>query len=132
VISKTKHCPRASEHERQLAETGAVAFCRDCFAISEIDRLLVPSAFEKAKKMCAGGEYDLVVLDEIFWAIKEKLVKEQDLLALLSSRARNCEIVLTGRGAPLSITAASDYVSYLNKEKHPFDKGVLSRAGIDY
>ena len=132
VISKTKHCPKNSEHERQLAEQGAITFCRDCFAINEIDRLLAPSAFEKAKKMCASGEYDLVVLDEIFWAIKEKLVKEQDLLTLLSSRAKNCEIILTGRGAPLSITAASDYVTYLNKEKHPFDKGVLSRAGIDY
>ena len=132
VVSRTKHCPRQKEHEAELGEKGHIAFCRDCFAINGMDRLLVSAAFEKAKKMCAGGEYGLVVLDEIFWAMKEGLVSEADVLALVKSRAQNCELILTGRGATRAVEEASDYVTYVKKEKHPFDKGIISRCGIDY
>jgi len=132
VVSRTKHCSRQREHEAQLKENGHISFCRDCFVINGMDRLLVSAAFEKAKKMCAGGEYGLVVLDEIFWAMKEGLVSEGDVLALVKARAQNCELILTGRGATRAIEEASDYVTYVNKEKHPFDKGVISRCGIDY
>jgi len=132
VVSGTKHCPRQREHAAQLKEKGHIAFCRDCFVINGMDRMLVLGAFEKAKKMCASGEYGLVVLDEIFWAMKEGLVNEADVLALLKSRAQNCEIILTGRGATRAIEEASDYVTHVKKEKHPFDKGIISRCGIDY
>ncbi len=132
VVSRTKHCGRQKEHEAQLREKGHVTFCRDCFAINGMDRLLVSAAFEKAKRMCTGGEYGLVVLDEIFWAMKEGLVGEADVLALIRARAQGCELVLTGRGATRAIEEASDYVTYVKKERHPFDKGVISRCGVDY
>ena len=132
VVSRTKHCPRQKEHEAMLVKEGHVTFCRDCFAINGMDRLLVTAAFEKAKRMSAGGEYGLVVLDEIFWAMKEGMVSEADVLQLISSRAKGCEIILTGRGATRAVEAAADYVTYVNKEKHPFDKGIISRCGIDY
>ena len=132
VVNRTKHCPRQKEHEAQLKENGHITFCRDCFVINGLDRVLVSAAFEKAKRMCAGGEYGLVVLDEIFWAMKEGLISESDVLALIKSRAQNCELILTGRGATRTIEDASDYVTYVNKEKHPFDKGVISRCGVDY
>ncbi|MCX6772033.1 MAG: cob(I)yrinic acid a,c-diamide adenosyltransferase [Candidatus Micrarchaeota archaeon] len=132
VVSCTKHCLHQKEHEAMLLEKGHVTFCRDCFAINGMDRVLVTAAFEKAKRMCAGGEYGLVVLDEIFWAMKEGLVSEADVLSLIKSRALGCELILTGRGATRAIEEASDYVTYVKKEKHPFDKGIVSRCGIDY
>ncbi|MFA6328818.1 MAG: cob(I)yrinic acid a,c-diamide adenosyltransferase [Candidatus Micrarchaeia archaeon] len=132
VVSRTKHCAKQREHEAQLNEKGDITFCRGCFAINGMDRLLVAAAFEKAKRMCAGGEYGLVVLDEIFWAMKEGLVNEADVLALMKTRAQNCELVLTGRGATRAIEEAADYVTYVSKGKHPFDSGVLSRCGVDY
>ncbi|MFA6214083.1 MAG: cob(I)yrinic acid a,c-diamide adenosyltransferase [Candidatus Micrarchaeia archaeon] len=132
VVSRTKHCPRQKEHEAQLAESGHVIFCRDCFVINGMDRVLVSAAFEKAKRMCFGGEYNLVVLDEIFWAMKEGLVSEEAVLAIIRDRSPGCELILTGRGATRAIEEASDYVTYVRKEKHPFDRGVLSRCGIDY
>ena len=132
VVSGTKHCQRQREHAAQLKEKGHVTFCRDCFVINGMDRMLVLGAFEKAKKMCAGGEYGLVVLDEVFWVMKEKMISEEDVLALIRSRAQNCEIILTGRGATRAIEEASDYVTYVKKEKHPFDRGTVSRCGIDY
>jgi len=132
VVSGTKHCPRQREHAAQLRESGHVTFCRDCFVINGMDRELAVAAFEKAKKMCAGGEYGLVVLDEIFWAIKDGLVSEEEVLSLVRARAQNCELILTGRGATRAIEEASDYVTYVQKKKHPFDSGVISRCGIDY
>jgi cob(I)alamin adenosyltransferase len=64
--------------------------------------------------------------------MKEGLVSEKDVLGLIKARAPNCELVLTGRGATLAVEEASDYVTYVRKGKHPFDKGVVSRCGIDY
>ena len=132
VISRTKYCVKQAEHERQLAEKGFVIFCRDCFVINDNDRQLVREAFEQARAFAESGEYDLVVMDEVFWAIKEKMVKESEVLELIEKRAAPCELILTGRGATPAIEEASDYVTLVKKVKHPFDSGVLSRAGIDY
>jgi len=132
VVSGTKHCPNSSEHSRVLAEKGAVLFCKDCFVINEKDKLLTAQAFATAEKFSSSGEYQLVVLDEIFWAMLEKLVEEEQLLRLISGKHQSCELVLTGRGATQEIENASDYVTYVNKIKHPFDKGILSRSGVDY
>ncbi len=132
VVSKTKHCPNHQKHERMLSEKGFVIFCKDCFAINEKDRQLVAEAFAQAGEFSSSGKYDLVVLDEIFWAILEKLISEEQLLALISKKHPSCELILTGRGATKPIEEAADYVTYVGKVRHPFDNGVLSRAGVDY
>ncbi|MCX8197637.1 MAG: cob(I)yrinic acid a,c-diamide adenosyltransferase [Candidatus Micrarchaeota archaeon] len=132
VISGTKHCPKNPEHADFMAKNGYVFFCKDCFVVNDEDRRLAREAFRKAQELCWSGQYHLVVLDEIFWAMKEKLVSEEEVLNLLKSKSPSCEIVLTGRGATKAIEEASDYLTYVNKGKHPFDKGVISRAGIDY
>ena len=132
VITGTKHCPKASDHEKQLAEKGFAIFCKDCFVINSEDKKLTKEAFDKAKEFTSSGQYALVVLDEIFWAILEKLISEDDLLQLIEKKSRGCELILTGRGATQNIEDAADYVTYVGKVKHPFDKGVLSRAGVAY
>lgn len=132
VISRTKHCPKQALHEQQLGGKGFVVFCRDCFVINEKDKPLVREAFGKAKEASSSGKFDLVVLDEIFWAMREGLVREAEVLELIGNRAPSCEIILTGRGATPAIEEAADYVTNAQKVKHPFDQGTLSRCGIDY
>lgn len=132
VVTRTKHCPRHSDHESQLRDRGFMLFCKDCFAINQEDKKLVREAFVTASGFSSSGKYDLVVLDEIFWAIKEGLVSEEDVLSLIRGRAQGCELVLTGRGSTPAIEAESDYVASVEKKKHPFDSGIMSRAGIDY
>jgi len=132
VVTGTKHCPHQQEHERQLSEKGFVVFCKDCFVINEKDKQLTAGAFKEAKKFASSGNFDLVILDEIFWAILEKLITEEQLLQLIKGKSPSCELILTGRGASKEMEAAADYVTYVGKVKHPFDKGTLSRAGIDY
>ncbi len=132
VISKTKSCPNAAQHEKQLAEKGFIIFCKGCFNTNDRDRGLCAEAFEKSKEFSSSGKYDLLILDEIFWAVIENLVTNEQLLALIAGRHPSCELVLTGRGATPEVEKAADYVSYVGKIKHPFDKGVLSRSGVDY
>ena len=132
VVSGTKHCPNQADHKAQLKEKGFMVFCKDCFVVNEEDKKLVRDAFSRASGFCKSGEYGLVVLDEIFWAIKEGIVSEEEVLSLLRSKSPPCEIILTGRGSTPAIEDAADYVSVVVKKKHPFDKGIISRSGVDY
>lgn len=71
----------------------------------------------------------LIVLDEIFHAINAGMIKKEKLERVLD---KDCEIVLTGRDAPEWILDRSDYVSDIRKTKHPYDKGVQARVGIEF
>lgn len=132
VVSGTKYCSNAAKHKSMLLKKGFIIFCKDCFVINEEDKKLVASAFKQAQALAASGKCDVLVLDEIFWTVLEKLVSEDQLLSLINGKHPSCELILTGRGATQKIEDASDYVTYVNKIKHPFDRGTLSRAGIDY
>ena len=54
------------------------------------------------------------------------------MLDLIKRKPENTELVLTGRDIPLSIVEKADYVSEINKIKHPYDKGIKARKGIEY
>ena len=132
IVSGTKFCPNQNDHQAQLHEKGFMVFCKGCFVVNDEDKKLVRAAFARALDFCKSGDYGLVVLDEIFWAIKEGLVSEAEVIALIKAKAPSCELILTGRGSTQAIEDVSDYVSSIQKKKHPFDKGVLSRSGVDY
>jgi len=132
VVTNTKFCPRSEEHRAALKKDGHVTFCRGCFAISDRDRELTAAALSKAGELSRNGQVDALVLDEIFPAMSFGLVKEEQLISLIKGKNPQCELILTGRGAPKSIEDIADYVTHVSKRKHPFDRGTLSRAGIDY
>ena len=83
-------------------------------------------------KLCQSGIYDMVIVDESIGAILEKAVTLDAILELINTRPENCEIVLSGRKPPAELTAAADYVSEIKAIKHPFDKGINARKGIEY
>ncbi|MBN1526787.1 MAG: cob(I)yrinic acid a,c-diamide adenosyltransferase [Candidatus Omnitrophica bacterium] len=87
---------------------------------------------KKAKRALKSGRYDVVILDEIINCVSGKFVPERVVLALVRSRPKRVELVLTGRGATKRLIACADYVSRINKIKHPFDKGLLARRGIEF
>lgn len=93
-------------------------------------------AAEAVAEKAAGAKTEetrvLLVLDEICAAVNSKMVEEERLLALLDSCPGNVEIVLTGRDPVLTLVQRADYISEINKRKHPFDKGVGAREGIEY
>jgi len=89
-------------------------------------------AFSRTEKIVRKGQYDLVVLDEINFVLSQRLLKVKDLLLLIKNKPSSVELVLTGRYAPKSIIRAADLVTEMLEIKHPFQRGVKSRKGIEY
>lgn len=88
--------------------------------------------YEKAKSSILSGDYDVIVLDEIIPAINLDLINLDDVLALLKNKPKHTEIILTGRDPSKKLTEIANYVSFIKSEKHPFDKGIMARLGIEY
>ena len=79
----------------------------------------------------ASKDYDLLILDEINAAVELELIDEELLISLIMNKPEHLETVLTGRNPSDSIVAMADYVSEIKCVKHPFDKGITSRKGIE-
>jgi len=78
------------------------------------------------------GEYDVVILDEIFIALSKGLITTPQVLALINKKPPRVELVLTGRGAPKEVIERADLVTEMVAVKHPFTKGIRARRGIEY
>lgn len=79
-----------------------------------------------------AASYDLVILDEIFAAVATGMIGKEQLLGLIRDKPASAELVLTGRDAPEDIVALADYVSEIRAVKHPYDRGLAARRGIEY
>ena len=76
--------------------------------------------------------YDVVLIYEIGPGIAWGVIPESLVLDLIKNKPEKTELILTGRDMPLSIIEKADYVSEVNKIKHPYDKGILARQGIEF
>lgn len=85
-----------------------------------------------AEKTILGGDYDVVILDEIFVAVNKGLVSTEQVLSLMSKKPEPMELILTGRGAPKEIMEQADLVTKMVAVKHPLIKGIKARKGIEY
>jgi len=99
--------------------------------IGEEDRKLAQKGFERIKEIISGGEYDVVILDEINIALYFKLLPEKDLINIIKNKPSHTELVLTGRYASSQIMEMADLVTEMKKIKHYFLKGVKARTGIE-
>jgi len=98
-----------------------------------------PEAIEEAKKALAAarqamlsGEYSVMVLDEVNIASAWNLVEVDDVVNLIREKPMNIEIILTGRYADDKLIELADMVTECRKIKHPYDKGIKARKGLDY
>lgn len=78
------------------------------------------------------AQSDVVILDEVFGAVSTGMIGEQDVISLIKNKPAGTELVLTGRGAPESIVSLADYVSEIKAVKHPYEKGMTARRGIEF
>ena len=77
-------------------------------------------------------KYDMVVFDEIFTAIEAGMISEHDVYEFVSNAPKNLEIVMTGHNPPERLLALADYITEMKKIRHPYDKGVQARFGIEF
>lgn len=87
---------------------------------------------ETALELAVSGDFDLLVLDEIMAVCNFGLVHEKRVLEFLAARPKGLEVILTGRNPSDQLIEMADYVSEIRKVKHPFDRGIKARQGIEY
>lgn len=83
-------------------------------------------------KSINSGKYDIIVLDEINVALNFKLINLEKVIDVLKNKPDNIEIVLTGRYAPKELIEIADLVSEVVEVKHPYQKGIIARKGIEF
>lgn len=88
--------------------------------------------FDEAINSALAGDVDIVVLDEILDAADLGIIPREKLIDFLSHKPENVEVVITGHVADEEIVSKCDYVSEIKAIKHPFDKGVPAREGIEF
>ena len=73
-----------------------------------------------------------VILDEINYAVNLNLIKIEDVLSLIKSKPENVDVVLTGNHAKPELIEIADLVTEMKEIKHPFQKGIRAKKGIDF
>jgi cob(I)alamin adenosyltransferase len=107
---------RAGKDEKQTADAKK--------AISEVLARIAETAEKRF--------YDLIILDEIVYCLSQGLAKLEDIKNVIEKKDERVEIILTGRGATEELMELADLVTEMKKIKHPFDKGVKARQGIEF
>lgn len=87
--------------------------------------------FEQVLAKIKNGGYLLLILDEVIGALNAKVFEMPKLIEFLRHKPENLEVVLTGRNPAPELVEIADYVSEIRKVKHPMDKGIMAREGIE-
>lgn len=87
---------------------------------------------EFIKEIFRQKKYDILILDEVNISLRDGFLKEEEIINLLKMKPKSMELVLTGRGATKKLKEIADLVSEIKNIKHPFDKGIKGRKGIEY
>ncbi len=98
----------------------------------ELDFSEARRGLEAGRAFLTGGTKDLVVLDEICVALDFGLISEKDVLNLIDLKPQGVELVLTGRDPSRALMDRADYLSEILCHRHPYDRGITSREGIDH
>ncbi len=89
-------------------------------------------ALDYIAEVINSGDYQLLIMDEVIISVRDNYITEERLLQFVDQKPEGLELVLTGRGATPKLIERADYVSNVQKIKHPFDSGVMSRKGIEF
>ena len=92
----------------------------------------IRDVLEKIVETAEKRFYDVLILDEIIYCLSKNLANLEDVRRIIDKRAPGVEIVLTGRGASKELIEMADLVTEMKNIKHPFDKGITARRGIEY
>ena len=79
-----------------------------------------------------SGKYDIVILDEINYAVNLGLISVEDVLNIIRLKPQEMDLVLTGNYARDKVIEMADLVTEMKEIKHPFQQGVKAKKGIDF
>jgi cob(I)alamin adenosyltransferase len=98
----------------------------------EVHQNIAKEAIEIAKQKILSEKYNIVILDEINYAVNLGLVDLDDVLNLIRTKPKNVTLVLTGNHVKQQVIDAADLVTEMREIKHPFQKGIRAKKGIDF
>jgi len=93
---------------------------------------IAKEAIRISNEKIQSGKYDIVILDEINYAVNLNLISLDDVIDLIKSKPENVDLVLTGNYAKEEVIEAADLVTEMKEIKHPFQKGIKAKEGIDF
>jgi cob(I)alamin adenosyltransferase len=96
------------------------------------DVRMVEAAWAEAREAIYSGEWDMVVLDEINYAISYKMLDAAVVAEALKRRPEMVHVILTGRNAHPLLVDLADTVTEMREVKHAYQKGILAQRGIEY
>ena len=96
------------------------------------DIRMVEDAWKEAADAILSGEWDLVVLDEINYAISYKMLDPEKVAEVLRTKPEMVHVILTGRSAHPTLIELADTVTEMREVKHAYQKGILSQRGIEF
>ncbi|MFH1650969.1 MAG: cob(I)yrinic acid a,c-diamide adenosyltransferase [Chloroflexota bacterium] len=114
-----------------VASFGGLEFCNPKKVKPE-EKEQAGKALAAAREAMLGGQYDLVVLDEVDVAVAFRLIELADVIKLVEDKPPALELILTGRYADSRLIELADLVTEMVKIKHPYDRGIKARRGIEY
>ncbi len=127
--------------ERFALELGAVRIRAEALDMSESlkneqavarMRTAISEALERIAQTAEKKFYDVLILDEIVFCLSKGLARLEDIKSIIDRKDPAVEIVLTGRGATGELIEMADLVTEMKNIKHPFDKGLPARRGIEF
>ncbi|MHA1226406.1 MAG: cob(I)yrinic acid a,c-diamide adenosyltransferase [Candidatus Hodarchaeales archaeon] len=98
----------------------------------DIDLKEARMGMDRAWKAFKESEWNFIILDEINVAIDFGLVDLKEVVNYIEEKPKKIELVLTGRGAPTSIIKLADYYTEVCEHKHPYQKKILARKGVEF
>ncbi len=109
-------------------------FGRGCFIDrhpGKEDILYAKEGLARLIEVIGGGQFDVVILDEVNIAIHFNLLSLDEVISFIEQKPVDVELILTGRFAHQSIMDRADLVTEMREVKHYYQQGILARAGIE-
>lgn len=93
---------------------------------------MVADAWAESKAEILSGDWDLIILDEINYAIGYGMLDPEEVKTTLLARPEMLHVILTGRNAHPALVEIADTVTEMREVKHAYQKGILAQRGIEY
>ena len=123
---------KGSWHYGELDSAEALAASLANAETDPEDLKMVEDAWDEAAAAILSGEYDLIVLDEINYAIGYKMLDPEKVADVLRRKPAMLHVILTGRNAHPSLVELADTVTEMREVKHAYAKGILAQRGIEF
>ncbi|MGI0030715.1 MAG: cob(I)yrinic acid a,c-diamide adenosyltransferase [Nitrososphaeraceae archaeon] len=119
------------DFELIVAGKGFIGIIDDDHAFEEHVRA-AKTALDIVEQKISLDTFDIIILDEINYALHLGVLQLADVMRILQNRPRHLSLILTGNHACEEIITLADLVTEMKEIKHPYKKGIKAKRGIDF